>query len=132
MQTTDTSRTVALHGDERQQQRRTHWRFAAMILASMVVMFLLTYTNNLPMIQYAGVSEERLSMSILMGTAMAVVMLGFFWGMFRSVRTNLAILAAALLVSFAGTFLPGDSVLGQDVVDMQDVLPNHFVENAQR
>src|SRR3546814_5155064 len=67
-------------------------RFAAMIATSTVVMFLLIYLNTYAL-EHALFSETRLSMAILMGAAMAVVMLGFMFAMYPSKRANAGIFA---------------------------------------
>src|SRR3546814_16356729 len=67
-------------------------RFAAMIATSTVVMFLLIYLNTYAL-EHVLFSETRLSMAILMGAAMAVVMLGFMFAMYPSKRANAGIFA---------------------------------------
>src|SRR3546814_8152567 len=67
-------------------------RFAAMIATSTVVMFLLLYLNTYAL-EHVLFSETRLSMAILMGAAMAVVMLGFMFAMYPSKRANAGIFA---------------------------------------
>jgi hypothetical protein len=46
-------------------------------------MFALTYTNTYAF-DHVRWSEERLYMALLMGGAMAVIMLGFIWGMHKN------------------------------------------------
>lgn len=60
-------------------------RFGAMILTSTVVMYLLTYTNTY-VFAHARFSETRVYMALLMGAAMAIIMLAFMWSMHRSHR----------------------------------------------
>src|SRR3546814_297202 len=67
-------------------------RFAAMIATSTVVMFLLIYLNTYAL-EHVLFSETRLSMAILMGAAMAVVMLGFMLAMSPDKRANAGIFA---------------------------------------
>src|SRR3546814_15414302 len=65
-------------------------RFAAMIATSTVVMFLLIYLNTYAL-ENVLFSETRLSMAILMGAAMAGVMLGFMFALYPSKRANAGI-----------------------------------------
>jgi hypothetical protein len=44
-------------------------------------------------------------MALLMGGAMAVVMLGFMWGMHQNTRVNVGILAGASVLMGAALFL---------------------------
>lgn len=55
-------------------------RFGLMIATSTLVMFALTYTNAYSA-DHVRFSEERLYMALLMGAAMALIMLAFMWGM---------------------------------------------------
>jgi multisubunit Na+/H+ antiporter MnhB subunit len=55
-------------------------RFAAMILASTVIMFLLMYLNTFQL-DHVFWSQTRAWMAVVMGAAMALVMLGFMWSM---------------------------------------------------
>ena len=57
-------------------------RFAAMIAASTVVMFGLMYLNTYAL-EHVRFSQTRAWMALVMGAAMAVVMLGFMWSMYR-------------------------------------------------
>src|SRR5690349_9911724 len=80
------------HATERRKIDMGYFRFFGMILTSTVVMFLLTYTNVYS-INHVHWSEERFYMALLMGSAMAVIMLGFMWPMHPDLRMNLCILA---------------------------------------
>ncbi|MCP5899108.1 DUF305 domain-containing protein, partial [Klebsiella pneumoniae] len=78
---------------------------AAMITTSTVTMFLLTYTNAFTW-SHMTFSEERVYMAILMGSAMAIIMLGFMWGMmYKNVKVNVAIIVAALVVGGSALWL---------------------------
>lgn len=62
-------------------------RFAAMIAAGTVVMFGLMYLNTYA-IGHVRFSQTRMWMALLMGAAMAVVMLGFMWPMYRGLNIS--------------------------------------------
>jgi hypothetical protein len=102
-------------------------RFGAMIATSTVVMYALTYTN-LFSVDHARWSEERAYMAVLMGSAMALVMLGFMWStMYRNVRINLAIVAAAIAVGGAAFGLSQSQALVGDTAYMKGMIPHHSI-----
>ena len=61
-------------------EAKMYLRFGLMIATSTVVMFGLTYTNAFSA-DHVRFSEERVYMALLMGAAMALIMLAFMWGM---------------------------------------------------
>ena len=71
-----------------------------MIALSMIVMYILTYANSWEIVGHAWFSETRLFMVLLMGGAMAVIMLTLMPSMYRSRRVNTLIygLAGAMIV----------------------------------
>jgi hypothetical protein len=58
-------------------------RFAAMIATATIVMYGLTYSNVFAL-EHIRFSEERVYMVVLMGAAMAIIMLGYMRGMYRT------------------------------------------------
>lgn len=102
-------------------------RFAAMILTSTAVMFGLTYTNVF-VTDHITWSEERVYMALLMGAAMAVVMLSFMWGMmYRNTEINLVIVAVAVVVGSAALFLSRSQALVDDRDYMKAMIPHHSI-----
>jgi hypothetical protein len=102
-------------------------RFGAMILTSTVVMFLLTYTNVFAA-DHARWSEERFYMALLMGSAMAVVMLGFMRSMmYKNDKVNVGIVLAALVIGGAGLGLSRSQALVDDQAYMQGMIPHHSI-----
>ncbi|GAA0870114.1 DUF305 domain-containing protein [Brevundimonas basaltis] len=101
-------------------------RFAAMIAVSTVVMFGLMYLNTYA-IEHVRFSETRAFMALVMGAAMAVVMLLFMLKMYPDRRVNLAILAGATLV-FAGSLalVRSQTTVG-DVAYMKAMIPHHSI-----
>jgi multisubunit Na+/H+ antiporter MnhB subunit len=104
----------------------TYGKFLAMIATSTVVMFLLTYTNSM---RWAHVrwSEERFYMALLMGGAMAIVMLAFMWGMYPSRRKNLAIVIGALALSLGALWLSRSQTFVDDQAYMRGMIPHHSI-----
>jgi hypothetical protein len=108
-------------------ERRMYLRFGAMIATSTAVMFGLTYTNV-----YAGDhvrwSEERVYMALLMGAAMAIIMLGFMWGlMYSNVVVNIGIVIAALVVGGSALALSRSQALVDDQAYMKGMIPHHSI-----
>lgn len=114
-------------GDGRASKERAQYlRFAAMIATSTVVMFLLTYTNTYAW-DHVRWSEERLYMALLMGGAMAIVMLGFMWGMHKNVKVNLAILGGALVLMLGALWLSRSQHFVDDREYMKGMIPHHSI-----
>ena len=104
----------------------SYWRFAAMIATSTLVMFGLMYVHTF-IWDHVTFSETRAWMALLMGAAMAIVMLAFMLNMYRDRTVNLAIFAGAALALALSTWL----VRGQATVDgsdyMQAMIPHHSI-----
>ncbi|UFW46518.1 MULTISPECIES: DUF305 domain-containing protein [Bradyrhizobium] len=101
-------------------------RFAAMIAVSTIVMYGLMYLNTWAL-DHVFFSQTRAWMALLMGAVMAVIMLGFMWGMYKDSRTNAAIVLAAA-VAFAGSLwlVRSQETVG-DVSYMEAMIPHHSI-----
>ena len=113
--------------DDMSEQRRMYWRFGAMIATSTTVMFLLTYTNSIDVLGHAHFSQERLYMALLMGGTMAVVMLGFMWGMYKDTRTNIAIMVGSLVLAATALVFSRQQVMVDDSAYMAGMIPHHSI-----
>jgi uncharacterized protein (DUF305 family) len=101
-------------------------RFAAMIATSTVVMFGLMYLNTYA-IEHVTFSQTRAWMALVMGAAMAVVMLGFMWGMYKNTRANVAIMVGAVAVfAISLTLVRSQATVG-DVSYMKAMIPHHSI-----
>ena len=101
-------------------------RFAAMIATSTVVMFGLMYLNTYA-IEHVAFSQTRAWMALVMGATMAVVMLGFMWGMYKNTRANVAIVVAAVAVfAISLTLVRSQATVG-DVSYMKAMIPHHSI-----
>ena len=115
-----------------QEQHRKHERkmyliFAAMITTSTVTMFLLTYTNAFTW-SHMTFSEERVYMAVLMGSAMAIIMLGFMWGMmYKNLKVNVAIIVGALVVGSGALWLSRSQTFVDDQAYMNGMIPHHSI-----
>lgn len=101
-------------------------RFAGMIATSTIVMFVLTYTNVFD-IAHIRFSQERLYMAILMGSAMAIVMLGWMWKMHPDPRFNIGIIAGALVVGVLAFLFSQTQTLVYDASYMRGMIPHHSI-----
>lgn len=101
-------------------------RFAAMIGASTVVMYGLMYLNTFEA-DHVRFSQTRLWMALVMGSAMAAVMLAFMWRMYANARLNLAILAGAGVVFAGSLWLVRSQETVGDVAYMKAMIPHHSI-----
>ena len=128
----DTSADHAGHEGSDPRMRRKHElrmyaRFGAMIATSTTVMFLLTYTNAYAM-DHVRFSEERVYVALLMGAAMAIIMLGFMWGMmYKNVRINVTIVVLALALGVSALWLSRSQAWVDDVAYMEGMIPHHSI-----
>jgi hypothetical protein len=101
-------------------------RFAGMIVTSTLVMFVLTYTNVFDP-AHIHFSQERLYMAILMGAAMAIVMLGWMWQMHPNRRINVGIIAGALVVGVVAFLFSQTQAFVYDANYMRGMIPHHSI-----
>jgi Domain of unknown function (DUF305) len=108
-------------------ERRMYGRFGLMILTSTVVMFVLTYTNAYSW-DHVRWSEERFYMALLMGAAMALIMLAFMRSMMYKDRTlNLVVVALALVLGGSALYLSRSQALVDDQAYMKGMIPHHSI-----
>lgn len=117
------------------EMKSSYWRFAAMIVTSMVVMYAFMYLNTYD-IAHVRWSETRLFMTFIMGAAMAVIMLSFMQGMYSNKKVNLAIYVGSVVVFVLALFLVRSQVTFDDSAYMSAMIPHHSIailtsENAQ-
>ena len=101
-------------------------KFAAMIATSTIVMLGLMYLNTYQ-IDHVFWSETRGYMALVMGAAMAVVMLTFMLNMYRNKKANIAIFAASALVFAGALYLVRSQETVQDVAWMKAMIPHHSI-----
>lgn len=101
-------------------------RFGAMIATSTVVMFGLMYLNTYAL-EHATFSQTRAWMAVLMGAAMAVVMLAFMLHMYQRRGLNLAIFALSAVVFAASLWLVRSQSTVGDVSWMKAMIPHHSI-----
>ncbi|ROU02446.1 DUF6692 family protein [Histidinibacterium lentulum] len=104
----------------------SYWRFAAMIATSTVVMFILMYLNTYAL-EHLFWSETRVYMAILMGAAMAVIMLGYMLSMYASTAINAVIFGGAIVVFGLSLWLVRSQATVQDRAFMSAMIPHHSI-----
>lgn len=104
----------------------SYGRFAAMIAASTLIMFGLMYLNTFAT-DHIWYSQTRTWMALLMGAAMAAVMLTFMWSMYKSRSTNVAILIASIVVFAVSLWLVRSQETVSDISYMKAMIPHHSI-----
>lgn len=101
-------------------------RFGAMIATSTIVMFGLMYLNTYAL-DHVFFSQTRAWMALLMGAAMAIVMLGFMMGMYKNRLVNSAIVAGSIAVFALSLVLVRSQETVRDVSYMKAMIPHHSI-----
>lgn len=105
---------------------KMYGRFAAMIATSTVVMFGLMYLNTYQL-DHATFSETRSWMALLMGAAMAIIMLSFMLHMMENRRVNLGIYVVSVLVFAASLWLVRSQTTVDQLSWMKAMIPHHSI-----
>jgi hypothetical protein len=123
------SKDIENSGNEQKNnpmERKMYLRFGAMIATSMVVMYGVMYVHTYQL-SHVEWSETRLFMTLLMGSAMAVVMLGFMIGMYKNTKINISIIVGSILLFTFGTFLVRSQNTVEDRSYMRAMIPHHSI-----
>ena len=104
----------------------SYGRFVTMIVTSTVVMFVLMYLNTWTA-DHVFYSQTRTWMALLMGAAMAVIMLGFMWNMYGNSKANIAIMFGSVAVFAACLWLVRSQQTVSDVSYMKAMIPHHSI-----
>jgi uncharacterized protein (DUF305 family) len=97
-----------------------------MVATSTVVMFGLMYLNTYQL-DHVFFSQTRTYMALVMGAAMAVIMLGFMSHMYKDARMNLAIVAGSVVVFAVALWLVRSQATVDDVAYMRAMIPHHSI-----
>ena len=100
--------------------------FAAMIATSIVTMFVLKYSNVYES-GHIWFSQTRMWMALMMGMAMIVIMLGFMWGMYRTLLTKVLVMVGAVLGFGLFLFLARSQATVDDEAWMKAMIPHHSI-----
>lgn len=113
--------------EQKHSNQGNYLRFFAMIGTSMVVMFFLMYLHSYQLLDHAWFSETRLFMTMIMGAAMTVIMLGFMLGMYKNNRVNIATFIGAGLMLLLSIWLVRSQVTVTGVDYMEGMIPHHSI-----
>lgn len=112
--------------DDPQAKWAKYIKFGAMILTSMIAMYVLMYLNTYE-VSHVQWSETRFYMTFIMGAAMAVIMMSFMQGMYKDKRVNLAIYLGSMVVFVIALFLVRSQTTVQDTSYMRAMIPHHSI-----
>jgi hypothetical protein len=101
-------------------------RFGAMIATSTVIMFGLMYLNTYA-VDHVLFSETRAYMALVMGAAMAVIMLSFMLHMLDNKAVNAAIYVGSVIVFAAALWLVRSQTTVDQVSYMKAMIPHHSI-----
>ncbi len=104
----------------------TYPRFFAMICTSTAVMFVLMYLNTYAL-DHVTFSETRAYMALVMGASMAIIMLGFMWGMYDGRGIKIGILVGSAVVFAGALWLVRSQETVQDLSYMRAMIPHHSI-----
>ena len=104
----------------------TYARFGAMMAASVLVMYALMYLNTYSL-DHVWFSQTRAWRALMMGAAMAMLMLAFMLKMYPDKRMNVAIFAVSAVVFAAALWFSRSQQTVGDVDYMKGMIPHHSV-----
>jgi len=100
--------------------------FGVMIAASTVMMFVLMYFNTYEW-GHIFFSETRAYMAILMGAAMAIIMMSFMYKMYPKKFANISIFIGSFIIIVLSVFLVRSQITVEDVSWMKAMIPHHSI-----
>lgn len=108
-------------------------KLAAMIVTSVVIMFFLMY-QLIYSLDHALFSVNRLVASLVMGSVMTIVMLGFMWSMYEGNSVKIAVIFSAAVLGVVLLLTNRNQTLIDDVRFMQSMIPHHSIaiNNARK
>lgn len=121
-----TEDTKSEDNKNKKMEQKQYLRFGVMIATSMAIMYAVMYVNTYQL-SHVEWSETRLFMTLLMGSTMAVVMLGYMLGMYKNAKINIGIVLGSILVFVLGTFLVRSQNTVEDRSYMSAMIPHHSI-----
>jgi hypothetical protein len=97
-----------------------------MVATSTLAMFGLMYLNTFAL-DHVFFSETRVYMALVMGAAMAIIMLAFMRHMYSSRSVNLGIVALSVIVFSVALWLVRSQRTIEDVSWMRAMIPHHSI-----
>lgn len=104
----------------------SYMRFFVMIAVSTAAMFGMMYLNTFA-VDHIFYSQTRMWMALLMGAAMAFIMMSFMFSMYTNRTANIAIMAGAVLVFAASLWLVRSQETVTDIAYMRAMIPHHSI-----
>lgn len=101
-------------------------KFGLMIATSTAVMLALMYLHTYQL-NHVFWSDTRFFMALIMGAAMAIVMLSFMLNMYTNARVNAGIYIGALLLFGVALYLVRSQVTVDDTSYMRAMIPHHSI-----
>lgn len=101
-------------------------KFFLMIATSTLLMFFMMYFN-LFSFSHFFFSQTRLFMALMMGAAMAIIMLVFMWNMYPNKKANVVILCGSILLFAGSLFMVRSQTAVDDVAWMKAMIPHHSI-----
>jgi hypothetical protein len=101
-------------------------KFAAMIMTSVVLMFIMMYLNTYDM-SHVWFSETRTYMALYMGAGMAIIMLAFMLGMYKSRALNVSIFSISIIIFSVCVYLVRSQNTVADESWMKAMIPHHSI-----
>lgn len=101
-------------------------KFFLMIATSTLLMFFMMYFN-LFSFSHFFFSQTRLFMALMMGAAMAIIMLIFMWKMYPNKKANVVILCGSILLFAGSLFMVRSQTAVDDVAWMKAMIPHHSI-----
>lgn len=105
---------------------KPYTKFGTMIIISTVIMFALMYLNTYEL-DHVFFSQTRAYMALIMGAAMAIIMLGFMPRMYPDRRLNIGIFAASGAIFVLALWLVRSQATVDDVAYMKAMIPHHSI-----
>lgn len=101
-------------------------KFSDMIVKSTIIMFGLMYLNTYKE-DHVYFSENRVYMALIMGSAMAIIMISNMQNMYTNRRVNSRIILFSSLVFVLALWLLRSQELIDDVSWMKSMIPHHSI-----
>ena len=101
-----------------------YWRFAAMILTAMVVMYGVMFVSSWEW-SHVRWSVSRMFMALTMGGTMGLIMLAWMLNMYKNTAANIVIVVASVLLLAGGTYFDRAQTTVTDIDWMSAMIPHH-------
>lgn len=101
-------------------------KFLLMIFVSTVIMYGMMFLNVFSFTDI-HISVTRIWMALMMGAAMAIIMLLFMWQMYPSKKKNGLILGISAVIFVASLFMVRTQTGVSDISWMKAMIPHHSI-----